>query len=180
MAPLKRIANAKLPKVEGRGLVREVFRLWLDIVRQRHQARVAQTSISRKAAEELRSRSVLSVDEQGLRKRAGKGILLRRELVGTEVWLDTLTDASTFRDMHEAVRNEFGFPPRATNMSVAVYFLSKHPLALCSGEEPEWAKNDIIQCNDAVCRRRLRGCILGVQNYTSASIQGIDTQLPGV
>jgi hypothetical protein len=134
MAPLKRIANAKLPKVEGRGLVREVFRLWLDI----------------------------------LRERAGKGILLRRELVGTQVWLDTLTDASTFRDMHEAVRNEFGFPPRATNMSVAVYFLSKHPLALCSGKEPEWVKNDVIQCNDALCWHRLRGLILGVQNYTSA------------
>jgi hypothetical protein len=137
-----RIKNRKLMKVGDHRLVRDVFMLWL---------------------EELRSRCLLSLDEQELRAKASNSILLRREPAGTEVWLDTLTDNSTFRQLHGAVRKILKLPTRPTNVSVAVYFLSKHPLAVHRREKPEWEKNIVIQCNDLKCRRRLLGMILGVQ-----------------
>ena len=103
MPPRKRIANAKLPKVEGRGLVREVFGLWLEIVRAPRE-RAAEPRMWLQAAEKLRRRSVLSVHKTATREGARRGVLLRRGPAGTEVWLGTLHDCSTFRDMHEAER----------------------------------------------------------------------------
>ena len=118
----------------------------------------------RQAAKELEGRVVKSLEQIALEERARRNILLRREPAGTEIWLDTLVAASTFRDLHQEVRRVLKLPPCGSPISVRVYYISQHPFATrkVDIQNTEWKKGDIIPCHDSLCKYRLRGTILGV------------------